>query len=633
LAAAGVFSSSSGSELVIDPTESVAVFVAPDVAAQLLSPQGDVTIDIEAGTFGSTSQLTYEPFSIGDMPALAREYRSTGTIFDLTSSEPLLKAITITARFSSVDETLADSNPANVIIQHYHDGAWELLDTMVDFAAATAKTQVDQLSVFALTIREPEQVPTPETPPTSILSPPKEPTATATPSTSTPIPVPAATAIPVPTPKQVVQYKLDIEVEPASLGTVTVRPSSDDGRYPEGRDVVVTAQCSADFGAWEGSVPQGASRNSRTITVTMDRDRLLVATCLEPEPTATFTPTPSPTPTPTPRPTATLRPTATPVPVPGFKLFVNGLQVLGGQIVIRVPGGTVTLHQLAQSNGTYVPGSTVTMEAKPDITGSAISWQGATSQDGSKATVVMRGERFVSANIAFTSQTPTPVPSATAIPTPVPTAVPTSGPTATPQPPGDPTHTPTLTHTVTPTPTLTPTATVTPSNGKIVFAREPDGVNGWDIYVMDADGTNIERITSVIGHNLYPAWSNDSSKIAFESVRDGNSEIYIMNSNGSGQTRLTNQSQNDLHADWSPDGTKIAFSSERDGNREIYVMESDGSNQTRLTSQSAFDDYPTWSPDGSSIAFASQRDGNMEIYVMNSDGSDQTRITSDISKD
>ena len=65
LAAAGVFSSSSGSELVIDPTESVAVFVAPDVAAQLLSPQGDVTIDIEAGTFGSTSQLTYEPFSIG----------------------------------------------------------------------------------------------------------------------------------------------------------------------------------------------------------------------------------------------------------------------------------------------------------------------------------------------------------------------------------------------------------------------------------------------------------------------------------------------------------------------------------------------------------------------------------------
>lgn len=181
--------------------------------------------------------------------------------------------------------------------------------------------------------------------------------------------------------------------------------------------------------------------------------------------------------------------------------------------MIRVPGGTVTLHQLAQSNGTYVPGSTVTMEAKPDITGSAISWQGATSQDGSKATVVMRGERFVSANIAFTSQTPTPVPSATAIPTPVPTAVPTSGPTATPQPPGDPTHTPTLTHTVTPTPTLTPTATVTPSNGKIVFAREPDGVNGWDIYVMDADGTNIERITSVIGHNLDPVGQTTVAKL------------------------------------------------------------------------------------------------------------------------
>ena len=62
--------------MVIDPTESVAVFVAPDAPAQLLSLQGDVTIDVEAGTFGAISQLTYEPFSIGGLPALAEEYRA-----------------------------------------------------------------------------------------------------------------------------------------------------------------------------------------------------------------------------------------------------------------------------------------------------------------------------------------------------------------------------------------------------------------------------------------------------------------------------------------------------------------------------------------------------------------------------
>ena len=87
-------------------------------------------------------------------------------------------------------------------------------------------------------------------------------------------------------------------------------------------------------------------------------------------------------------------------------MFVNGLQVLGWQIVIRVPGETVTLHQLAQNNGTYVPESTVNMEVTLDITGLSISWQGATGHNGTRATVVMRGERLVSDTSAFTSQTP-----------------------------------------------------------------------------------------------------------------------------------------------------------------------------------------------------------------------------------
>ena len=79
LAAAGVFASSPGNEIIVDPTGSVLLFVAPDAPAQLVSPQGDVTIEIGAGAFGETSRLTYEPFSIGDMPALVEEYRATGT--------------------------------------------------------------------------------------------------------------------------------------------------------------------------------------------------------------------------------------------------------------------------------------------------------------------------------------------------------------------------------------------------------------------------------------------------------------------------------------------------------------------------------------------------------------------------
>ena len=79
-------------------------------------------------------------------------------------------------------------------------------------------------------------------------------------------------------------------------------------------------------------------------------------------------------------------------------------------------------------------------------------------------------------------------------------------------------------------------------------------------------------------------------------MRDGNWEIYVMNADGSNQRNLTDHNEYDEHPSWSPDGTSIAFTSDRDGNWEIYVMNVDGSNQTRLTDNSAYDGYPSWSP-------------------------------------
>jgi Tol biopolymer transport system component len=86
------------------------------------------------------------------------------------------------------------------------------------------------------------------------------------------------------------------------------------------------------------------------------------------------------------------------------------------------------------------------------------------------------------------------------------------------------------------------------------------------------------------------------TKIAFVSGRDGNYEIYIMNADGSEQKRLTNNPASDMKSSWSPDGKKIAFHSDRDGNYEIYVMNADGSEQKRLTDNPADDMNPSWSP-------------------------------------
>lgn len=174
------------------------------------------------------------------------------------------------------------------------------------------------------------------------------------------------------------------------------------------------------------------------------------------------------------------------------------------------------------------------------------------------------------------------------------------------------------------TPTPPPTPTPGPAGGRIAFFSERDG--NYEIYVMNADGSNQTRLTNNPTDDSDPSFSPDGSRIAFVSRRDGNKEIYVMNADGSNQTRLTNNSESDDYPSFSPDG-RIAFYSHRDGNFEIYVMNADSSNPTRLTNNSSVDARPHFSPDGARITFFSDRDGDRDIFVMNPDGSDQTRLT------
>jgi Tol biopolymer transport system component len=106
-------------------------------------------------------------------------------------------------------------------------------------------------------------------------------------------------------------------------------------------------------------------------------------------------------------------------------------------------------------------------------------------------------------------------------------------------------------------------------------------------------------------------------------------EIYVMDADGSDQTNLTNNSADESAPAWSPDGTKIAFGSGRDGDQEIYLMDADGSNPTNVSNDPAFDWDPAWSPDGGLIAFQTNRDGfpRSEIYVMGADGSNPANLS------
>ncbi len=218
---------------------------------------------------------------------------------------------------------------------------------------------------------------------------------------------------------------------------------------------------------------------------------------------------------------------------------------------------------------------------------------------------------------------------------------------------------------------------------KIAFVSSRDG--NAEIYVMDADGANVTRLTNNQASDGAPTWSPDGTQIAFASSRDGNRDIYIMNADGSGQVRLTTHEANDGGPSWSPDGSMIAFDSGRSGSSqvwrtnvdagnwgsnltqltndhplgrvnnflawspnglwiafeadrdrddpEIYLANAvDGTNQQRLTFTRALDEVPEWTPDSKQIVYSTDRDGepqngNYEIYIMNVDGSDKRRLT------
>ncbi len=181
---------------------------------------------------------------------------------------------------------------------------------------------------------------------------------------------------------------------------------------------------------------------------------------------------------------------------------------------------------------------------------------------------------------------------------------------------------------------LTPQAgRVTGLRERIAFQSTRDGVP--QIYLMDADGSNIVQLTDGPGVHRDPAWSPDGERIAFASETGLEVDIYVMDADGSNVVRLTEHPARDHEPTWSPDGAHIAFTSDRDGNPNIYIMDADGSNLALLNDHPLHDELPDWSPDGCRIAFVSDRDHlpDTHIYLINVDGSNITQLTDDASMD
>lgn len=167
-----------------------------------------------------------------------------------------------------------------------------------------------------------------------------------------------------------------------------------------------------------------------------------------------------------------------------------------------------------------------------------------------------------------------------------------------------------------------------PNGSKIAFQNDLDG----HIYVMDSDGTDVVRLTTV-GANGQPSWSPDGTRILFMTPRHGGwPEIYVMNADGTNEVRLTTNVDPDFDPSWSPDGSRILFMHDDASSPgdwpDVFVMNADGTGVTNLTNTPLFAEVSAvWSPDGSRIAFIGSTETASDIYVMNADGTGRTNIS------
>jgi TolB protein len=152
-------------------------------------------------------------------------------------------------------------------------------------------------------------------------------------------------------------------------------------------------------------------------------------------------------------------------------------------------------------------------------------------------------------------------------------------------------------------------------SGRIAFD------NHEDVWTINADGTDLTRLTHTPAFEFDPSWSPDGTQIAYRSDRGEESEIWVMNADGTHQRRLTAG----LSPAWSPDGSSIAYASPgHDPNPPlsgISIINADGSGQHRLPNTDG-GEYPSWSPDGKRIAFNSNLTGDHVMYIAKADGSE-----------
>jgi TolB protein len=156
-----------------------------------------------------------------------------------------------------------------------------------------------------------------------------------------------------------------------------------------------------------------------------------------------------------------------------------------------------------------------------------------------------------------------------------------------------------------------------------VYAHADD--NGSDLFMVPVEDNAAARRISV-GRgtdNVQPTFSPDGRRLAFTSGRPGHPEVYIMDADGTNAELLTSFDFGDKNyrsdPDWSPDGRLVAFQSQFSDGRFQVMTISLRDRSTKLLTSEGSNEQPSWAPDGRHLVFASTRSGLRQLWVLDTE--------------
>jgi Tol biopolymer transport system component len=163
-------------------------------------------------------------------------------------------------------------------------------------------------------------------------------------------------------------------------------------------------------------------------------------------------------------------------------------------------------------------------------------------------------------------------------------------------------------------------------DGRRIALVSSRGGGGQEIWIADADGQNLTRLTRGPGSAQgWPGWSPDGRSIVFDSVgEDGNRDVWAIDVEGSGLRRITHDPANDIVPSWSRDGHFIYLTSNRTGRLEVWRVAPGGGKEEQVTHEGGA--FPLESVDGRTLYYLKKAPGDGPLMGRPTAGGDERTI-------